>query len=677
MDSYTKSRYSFTFTFQTEGMSKKTPIPVELKKEISNPVRPFFLRKSLMSWVIAVAAFLVYANTLGHEYTQDDSIVIVDNMFTTKGVSGWGGLLKYDTFYGFFKEEGKASLVSGGRYRPFTPMIFALGWQLWGDNAFMFHLLSVLLFSFTCVVLYRTLSKLLVPRFQEETALLIAGITSILFALHPIHTEAVANIKGLDETMALLLSLLSLYSVLKIADGGPKWWTLVGAISFFIGLMSKENTITFLGIIPMALYYFRNFSFGKSFVSALPLIGSTVLFLIIRTSVLGSAAGVGEPPMELMNNPFVKVNGAIYTAFSAGEKLATILFTLGKYFLLMLWPHPLTHDYYPRHIEIMTMSSSGSILSLLLYLTLAGLAVFSLKNKQIWGFGIWWYLMSLSIISNIVFPVGTNMSERFLFMPGVGILLIIAFYLTKFSWDKEGMSTRKIGVIPTVILLVLCLGYAGKTFTRNTAWKNNFTLFTTDVEVSKNSAKLNNAVGGELTSLAGKLTDTLARSNKAKEAIPYLEKALSIHPNYKNAWLILGNAYNYTGQLEKSIQSYRQSLKVDPTYKEGKGNLAITLLQAGRYYGEQKGDIKKAITYLEESFSLNPKEGETARLLGVAYGMSGNGPKASDFFKIQTMLDPENGQAWYDLGTAYLAIGRTQEGNEARAKAETLRAKSK
>jgi len=84
----------------------------------------------IVSALLMIFCFLLYGNTLNHDYTQDDAIVIYDNMYTTQGISGIPGILKYDTFKGFFKVEGKDKLVSGGRYRPFTLIMFALEWQL-------------------------------------------------------------------------------------------------------------------------------------------------------------------------------------------------------------------------------------------------------------------------------------------------------------------------------------------------------------------------------------------------------------------------------------------------------------------------------------------------------------------------------------------------------------------
>ena len=134
-------------------------------------------------WIIGLFAFALYANTLFHQFTQDDAIVIYDNMFTTDGIGGIPGLLKYDTFYGFFKEAGKSQLVAGGRYRPLTPILFALEWELFGKSPFIGHLLNILFYALTCIVLYLTLLKLF--KKNASQSFVFSLIATLLFAAHP------------------------------------------------------------------------------------------------------------------------------------------------------------------------------------------------------------------------------------------------------------------------------------------------------------------------------------------------------------------------------------------------------------------------------------------------------------------------------------------------------------
>jgi len=130
--------------------------------------------------------------------------------------------------------------------------------------------------------------------------------------------------------------------------------------------------------------------------------------------------------MELMNNPFLTIENGRWVHLSLGDKMATIVFTLGKYIQLLLFPHPLTHDYYPRHVDLMTWGSWQVILSTILYLGIGILGVIGLLKKRLWSYGLLYYLITLSVVSNVAFPVGTNMSERFLFMPSVGFCLLLA-----------------------------------------------------------------------------------------------------------------------------------------------------------------------------------------------------------------------------------------------------------
>ena len=626
----------------------------------------------LHSLVIFVFSFFLYVNTLTHDYTQDDAIVIYDNMFTTQGVAGIPGILKYDTFYGFFKEAGKANLVAGGRYRPMTLVTFALEWQLFGRNPFVGHLINILLYGLVGVVLYHLLLQFFRPEKDQVYAYFVALVATLIFVAHPLHTEAVANIKGRDEIMTLLGSLLALYLSFRAYYSKKPIFAVAASIVFFLGLLSKENAITFLAIVPLSYWFFTKASVLTIVKQSGPFFIAAFAFLLIRYFVLKGQLG-GELPMELMNNPYLKIEGNQYVEFTGGEKLATILFTLGKYVQLLIFPYPLTHDYYPRHVEIMTMGNWKVILSLLFYLGIGAIALFRLRKKDVISFGILFYLLTLSIVSNIVFPVGTNMSERFMFMPSVGFAIIVAVLLFRLAKKMGGTQfnfghlTKSFGLLGLILLI-----FSVQTFSRNFAWKDNFTLFTTDIKTSQRSAKLCNAVGGELTTKSANEKDPLKKKKMLEEAVVHLNKALTIHPTYKNTYLLLGNAYSYQDQFEKSIEHYNKALRLDSNYKDALNNLAITHRNAGRYYGEKKGDLQKALVHLNKALEYKTNDYETLRLLGVAYGVSGNAQKAIDFFKKGTDLMPENADAWMNLGNAYHNAGQPEIGEPFRKKALQL-----
>lgn len=628
---------------------KKKTIKVKSTPEKVDKTLPNNKEKRIYPWLVFLVAFLLYANTITHEFTQDDAIVIYDNMFTQKGLAGIPGHLNNDTFYGFFKTEGKANLVSGGRYRPLTPIMFSIENAIFGDDPLAGHIINVLMYALLCMLIYKLIVLMLFPMLGEQSGFyLFAFLASLLFAAHPIHTEAVANIKGRDEIMSMMGAILALYFSLKYIDTKKSLFLISTGIVFFLGLMAKETTITFCAIIPLAAYFFRNSSFKKITTPTLVILGSSILFILIRTSILGF--DFGGSPKELMNNPYLKIVGNSYVPFSFGEKAATIIFTLGKYIGLLIFPHPLTHDYYPRHIDIMTFGNWKVILSLLAYLGMGAYAILNIRKKGIASFCILYFIITLSIVSNIVFPIGTNMSERFLFMPSLGFCLLIAYLF--YNYVGKSNSKAMIGIISAIILC-----YSFKTVTRNSVWKNDFTLFTTDVHTSNKSAKVLNAAGGALVTESAKPENASEKMKMINKAIPYLTKALEIHPNYKNAALLLGNANFYKGDYEAAIKGYERALAIAPEYNEAIKNLAITYRDAGRQAGEKEQNLEKAKRYLQRSIQLVDTDHDAYRLLGITHGMAGEHPEAIKYFTKVTELLPDNASAYVNLGKAYQYYG--------------------
>lgn len=638
--------------------------------------RPGWLSNTwLVSVLLALFGALLYVNTLGHDFAQDDTLVITENMFTTEGVSGWPGIFQYDTFYGYFKDPSKARLVSGGRYRPLSLALFALEYQLSGGSPAVMHFFNALWYGLTVFVLYWLLLTLMKTRASElkretETIYIyfIPLAAALLFAAHPLHTEAVANIKGRDEILTLLGSLGALWLALLAYRRQNLPMGLAAGLLFFLALLSKENAITFLAVAPLTFYFFTKANWGAVMRYCAPLLAGAIIFLFIRGGILGWR--LGEESLELMNNPFLKLEGGRWVAFTAGEHLATITYTLGKYLQLLFVPYPLTHDYYPRHVDVMTWGDWRVWLSFLAYAGLVIYAVLGLRRRYLVAYGIWFYLITLSIVSNIVFPVGTNMSERFLFMPSVGFGIAVAALLAR--WLRPG---QRLAWTPSLaVLAVPVLAFSLLTVLRNPVWRDNFTLFTTDIQTSPNSAKLRNAMGGVLVDqwLSLPAQDREQRKELLTEAVGHLNEAIRIHPSYKNAYLLLGNAYNYLQDYEKSLAAYDKALEIDPGYQEALNNRNITYRDAGRYFGEQRNDLNTALQYLERAYAAMPEDYETVRLLGVAYGIGGRSQQAIDFFAKAAGLAPDNAQAWYNLATAYAQTGRMTEAEQYFQKAREL-----
>ncbi|MCC7467366.1 MAG: tetratricopeptide repeat protein [Saprospiraceae bacterium] len=653
---------------QRKPATPKTSAAASAAPAIVTPA--FFTNTLLQSALIFAVAFLLYANTLTHGFVLDDAIVITDNMYTQQGVSGIGGIMSKDTFFGFFKVEGKETLVSGGRYRPMTLVLFAFLNQI-STGPFLFHLFTVLLFAFTCVALYRTLLLLMAPdgttipgNSLAAAAPMVAWFASLLFAVHPIHTEVVANIKGCDEILTLLGCLGALYFTLKAWDTQQVKWTIAAGISFLIACLSKENAAAYVILIPLALAIFRSHTGSTSSVlkASLPVFGAFILFFLLRGSILQWRFG-GEP-MELMNNPFLKLEGNQWVKFAPAERLATIMYTLWKYVQLLFVPHPLTHDYYPRQIDIKSFADLQVLLSVALYGSMAYLAVRGIPKKDPVAFGILLYLLPLGIVSNLVFPIGTNMGERFAFMPSVGFCFLMGLVLQKLFAKNQNLSLGLFGIVAVL--------FSAKTILRNPAWESNEKLFMTDADVSINSAKLQNACGGVLFDKATKEKDSEKQKALCRQALPHLDQALKIYPNYKDAYISRGGAHFVLREFPDAIADYRRAIQLAPDEAKLKTYLALSLRDGGRYYGEEKRDLANAVKCFEESWQINPKDPETARLMGVANGVQGNHAKAIEWFTKAVGVAPNDAGYIWDLGLAYAASGNQAKWDELRQKALSI-----
>lgn len=611
--------------------------------------KPFYC-----SIIISTIVVILYANTLAHQFTQDDAIVIYDNVYTQKGFGGIIDIFTNDTFQGFFQDDSKSQLVLGGRYRPLSVAFFAVIWQFFGNPPWIYHLLAIAMFAFLSVTLYKT-TLLYSQDYLGKYASHFSLIAAFIFAAHPIHTEVVANVKGLDESMTLLFALLGMWSAYYFVKRDKWSYLLISAFSFLCSLLSKENGLPFLLITPLSLFLFLK---PQSFKGPMRiLLAYTIVFavyILIRVNVVGWPSS--ELPTELMNNPFIKVVNGQYLPFTPGEKWASIIWSMGKYFQLLIFPHPLTHDYYPRHLGLMSLTEPAVILSAIMNISLILILLLGIKKKSFISYLILFYYATIALTSNVLFPIGTHLSERFLFIPSVAFSLWVAYcavmILKKYSQYQYLLIAALVGSITLM---------SAKTISRNSDWKDDYTLFTTDVKISKNSAKVRNAAAGAILARAAKLPDGAEKTELVASAITHLVKAVEVHPRYKNAHLLMGNAYFYQNKFDAAILAYRQALSLDTEYKEAKDNLFLALREGARYYGSTERNIKKAKEFLLQAEELRPNDYETISLLGIAHGNEGNHRKALEYFEKALKLQPNNARAHVNLAYAQLNMGLDED----------------
>ncbi len=425
-------------------------------------------------------------------------------------------------------------------------------------NAAIAHFVNILLYGLTCLLLYRVLFLFFPTKKEENQAWFwsIPFVASLLFALHPIHTEVIANVKGRDEIMCLIGSLAAIYYAFKYIDTDKFLWAIVSALCLFLGLLGKENAITFVGVIPLSLYFFSKADFKKIGLATLPLLVAFVVWFIIRWQVLGFATTSGREVTDLMNNPFAEMQ--------VGEKFATIFYTLGLYVKLLFFPHPLTHDYYPYHIPIMQWGNWQVLLSLLVYIVLGVAAFLGLRKKNVFAYAILFYLFTLSITSNLPFSVGTFMNERFVYISSIGLCIALAYLAVQKFSDWLGSPTGK--YLCAGFLVVYMLGFGFKTIERVPAWKDAFALNSAAIKVSKNSARANTFMGTALFKEYQKETDRAKKETLINQVATHINKALSIHPNYGSALTmksgVVAEQYKYHKDIDQLLEGFKEVLRI-------------------------------------------------------------------------------------------------------------------
>jgi len=407
-------------------------------------------------------------------------------------------------------------------------------------------------------------------------------------------------------------------------------------------------------VIPVVLFFFSE---GQSKLKYTTVVTSVLVlsflgYWFIRTQVVGSDFGASST--EMMNNPFIKLEGNRYVPFSFDEKWASIIYGMGKYIQLLFFPHPLTHDYYPRHFGIVNFKDVAVWMSVLMNVILILIAIIGIRKRSFISFTIFFFFVTIALMSNVVFPIGTHLSERFLFTPSLAFALAFGYGITQlYSFSKY----RTLSL--SILMMCLVLGSI-KTIARNTVWKNDLTLFTTDVKVSKHSAKVRNAAGGALLAEYRNIDNEAKKLSIAQQAATHLSEATRIHPNYKEAHLLSGIAHTYVKDYDKAIFSYENALRISPSYQIALDNLNGVLKQGAKEIGMQ-GDIGKAKLYIQKLLELSPDDADALAMMGTALGSAGHHNEAIVYFEKAIKINPNNALTYVNLGLAQNNVGLEED----------------
>jgi len=283
--------------------------------------------------ILAALVFIFFGNTLFNGYNMDDHLVTQNQVYTSKGISAIKDILTSNYY------SNNADINFG--YRPIVHISFAIEHQLFGEHASISHLINLLIYLITvCIFL-----KLCIVWFGEKNTHA-ALLASLLFALHPLHTETVASIKNRDELLALLLGLFAVYNAMKYISTNKLMWLILAIVAFALGMLAKKSIYPILVVIPIILITLQQVSLIKILLSVM-LISIPSAFIGSDLQILKGLFLLSLPLMSLLVS-FTLVNYSVFTKqlkhiytrlpFKiASQILAIIAFILGLWLKEMVF----------------------------------------------------------------------------------------------------------------------------------------------------------------------------------------------------------------------------------------------------------------------------------------------------------------------------------------------------
>ncbi len=467
-----------------------------------------------------------------------------------------------------------------GLYRPITLTSFTFNFMILGSDPAGFYFVNLLLYALTGWLIFLLVDKLLSQR-------LLAYLCGLIFLLLPIHSEAVVNIVGRAEILALLFSLLLFLELLK---NKKNYW--LAGLWFFLAIGAKESAVVSLPVAALIIYlkekyFWRKEIWLKYWTAAVWLPLSVLAYLFLRFLVLGADNFMGSRT-TIVENPlkFTEFWPRIFTGFKI----------LWLYVQKSFWPVGLCSDYSYNQIP--------AISSLLNWQAIAGLSVivflifalfFFRKRAPLLSLGAAFFLFGFMLTANLIFPIGTIMGERLAFYPSVGASFFLGWiFYNMIAWGKfSKFSTAELGqlgwpqtvlarkftkfapslpgLMAAILLLFLAIFYGAIGFLRTGDWLTEKNLFASAAKCSPASVLSRSNLGA-----AYYLEGNLAEAKKE------LLAAYKIYDGYSMGANNLGLIYFKEGDKLKAKELFLKALDSPYPYYGAYENLALLSLSEGK-----------------------------------------------------------------------------------------------
>ncbi len=518
--------------------------------------RTITLGRKQQAAIVFTCAVLVYLSSLPNQFAFDDEIIIAKNPLIYS-LDNIGEIFVLDYWKGLNESTNES-----GIYRPLTLVSYALNHACHELNPFGYHLVNVVLHAINSLIVF--FLSLNFFSAKQRTA---AFLTGVFFALHPIHTEAVANVVGRAELLYTFFYLAAWQLHIKLKTFRPdrEIWGIAGVILLLLlSFFSKEMSITFIGTVILFDFMFKNDAGFANLIRTrwkyyIVYAVLTIAFLLFRFSLVSLSLVVYpiENYLVMLDAPY-RVLNALHIIFF-------------KYAVLLLFPYKLSPDYSHKAIHILSLLSDiRSVLTIILSIIACLVLIWSYRKLPIIFFAMMLIAITLSPVTNIAKTIGTIMAERLLYLPSLGFCILLAWFIVICRQNKRLLY---VGLILNSLILI---GYSARTVTRNLDWYNNQRLFTKALEVVPNSAKVHNS-----------MATVYVNQGQYAAGIAEYKKAIAIDQRYLDPYFGLGKVYGYFGRYNEAIKYLKHVVEGNSDFND-----AYSFLAAAYYYnGNQTAAI--------------------------------------------------------------------------------------
>lgn len=577
---------------------------------------------------IILIGFLIFANTLNGDFVYLDKQQIVGNPLI-QDTSLIGTALTSDVWA--FKGDG--TIAASNHWRPTFVGWMILNFQLFGLNPFGWHLLNILLHVGVCALAY-----LLLRRFGLSEILAFA-ITSV-FALHPVHTESVAWISGSPDLLFSLFLLASLWFTCNFATKGSRFDLALALVFYAFSLGAKE--VAFL-CFPLFWFVFERMNEdaidrirkkGNALAFTIPFAILALFYFLLRWLILGEISHSIEDSPDILSG------------------ILTIPTAFVFYLKQILFPIYLGINYDLRPVG--EFGLLNFVLPLLISISVFCLLLFFAKRSFVQKIGLLLFVLPLIPALNLTaFPAEQIVHDRYLYLPLLGILMVIFPYLRDFF---ESLLKDKGNTILLILVILISIPLGLKTFFYNQVWANDPILWEYNVKIDETSS-FNWAQHGF----------ELAKIGKHTEAIEAFNRSLDVKPN-SLAYLGKSRSNLALNRLEEAVFDLKtvtemQNKEINPY------TLYQTYNALATAYKNQKKYIEAIQTLLEARKRLPIYYAAITATLSEIYSLQGNKDLAIKVLeetkeKSKNELLPESKSVLIRLGMLYAEKGEMEKARE-------------